>query len=419
MHKIWLVARHEYLDNLRKPSFLFAAFGVPLIIIAGMALSMFLAMRGDAGLDEYGPVGLVDRADVAPAGYTPGDYPDLFTVYAGEEQARADLDEGRISAYFVVPEDYFESGRIQVYSYDSTPSDLNREIRRMLIAGIDSRVDADLPVDRIVSPVGDLSILVQDSRRELTMASIPIMLMLPMVFAFVFSLATQVTSGFLMSGLVEEKSNRIMEILVTSITPVQLLGGKIFGLGLLGLTQFLVWGAALLIALTVGDRFDFLEGVVVPGDLIVVAAVYFVLGYFLTASIMSCIGVLTDGEQESRQYAGVLSLLLFVPYFFIISFMSDPNGVIPVTLSMIPFTAPMGMMMRAGLGAVPLWQLVLSSALLLATTLLAVWLSARLFRWGMLRYGKKFSLRDLFDVITGRVRIDTTAAQTAVKEAAS
>jgi ABC-2 type transport system permease protein len=86
---------------------------------------------------------------------------------------------------------------------------------------------------------------------------------------------------------------------------------------------------------------------------------------------------------------------------------------------MIPFTAPMGMMMRAGLGAVPLWQLVLSSALLLATTLLAVWLSARLFRWGMLRYGKKFSLRDLFDVITGRVRIDTTAAQTAVKEAAS
>jgi ABC-2 type transport system permease protein len=419
MLKIWLVARREYLDNLKKPSFLFAAFGLPLIIIAGMALSMFLAMRGDVSLDEYGLVGFVDRAEIVPAGYAPADYPDLFTAYAGEEQARADLDEGRITAYFVIPEDYFESGRIQLYSYDSVPTDLNREIRRMLVAGIDSRINAELPVDRIVSPVGDLSILVQDSGRELTTESIPVMLMLPMVFAFVFSLATQVTSSILMSGLVEEKSNRIMEILVTSITPVQLLGGKIFGLGLLGLTQLLVWVMALFVVLTFGSRFDFLEGVVVPGDLIVVAVVYFILGYFLMASIMSCIGVLSDGEQESRQYAGVLSLLLFIPFFFIVTFMTDPNGPIPVALSMIPFTAPMGMVMRAGLGAVPLWQLLLSSGILLGTTLLAAWLSARLFRWGMLRYGKKFSLRDLFNVITGRARIDTTAAQTAAKEATS
>jgi ABC-2 type transport system permease protein len=419
MFKIWLVARHEYLSNLRKPSFLFSAFGVPLIIIAGMALSIFLTMRGDAGLDEYGPVGIVDQAEIVPAAYSPVDYPNLFTAYASEQQARADLDEGLMPAYFVIPEDYIQSGRIQLYSYDNTPADLNREIRRLLVTGIDARAGGHLPVDRIVSPVGEVSILVQDSGRELNQRSIPVMLMLPMIFAFVFTLATQMTSGFLMSGLVEEKDNRIMEILVTSITPVQLLGGKILGLGLLGLTQLLVWAVALLLVLTVGTRFEFLDGVVVPGDLIVVAVVYFVLGYFLTASIMSCIGVLAGGEQESRQYAGVLSLLLFIPYFFIISFMTDPNGPIPVALSMIPLTAPMGMVMRAGLGAVPLWQVALSSAILLGTTLLAAWLSARLFRWGLLRYGKKFSLRDLFRVIGGRSEMDTTAAQVTAEEAAS
>jgi ABC-2 type transport system permease protein len=116
---------------------------------------------------------------------------------------------------------------------------------------------------------------------------------------------------------------------------------------------------------------------------------------------MAGIGAVVDSEQESRQLAFFVTFPLFVPYFFLVQFLIQPNETIPVVLSLFPFTAPMSMMMRLGVTTVPAWQLALSVVLLLLTTVLFTWASVKVFRWGLLLYGKKFRLREVWAVLRG------------------
>jgi ABC-2 type transport system permease protein len=234
----------------------------------------------------------------------------------------------------------------------------------------------------------------------------------------VFIMASQTTSGFLMSGVVEEKGNRMMEILITSITPMQLLMGKVIGLGLLGLTQFGVWVIVGVTALSLGQNLEFLQGVNLPLDLIVIALTYFLIQYLMLAALFGSIGAVAGSEEESRQYVGVLSTLFFIPFFFITAFIQDSNGTLPTVFSMIPFTAPQSMLMRIGFGAPPLWEILLSLAILLVTALFTIWAAARVFRWSLLMYGKRISLRELWYVIRRDSEIGTTMARSEATEGA-
>lgn len=411
MHKVWIVARREYLTNLKRPGFLFAAFGTPLLFLIIFGISFVMALRGNGDIEDMRAVGYVDNAALLANEVTSPEYPELtFIAYPDSESARVDLDEGVIEAYFILPEDYMETGAVQLYSVDSVPLELNGVIRRALVESISASAALDLPVDRIIRPVDEMMVTLQDSGREISETALPALLLLPLFFAVIFSMASQITSGFLMGGLVEEKTNRIMEILVTSITPMQMLTGKVLGLGLLGLTQLVIWVGAAVLVLTFGDDLAFLSGVGVPVDLIVVAVIYFILGYFFMAAIMSGIGAVSDSEQESRQYAGVFSLFFFIPYFFLVAFIEDPNGTAPVALSIFPFTSPMAMVIRVGMTAVPTIEMVASIGVLIVSTLLATWSAARVFRWGLLMYGKKINPRELLKVILGGARDDLIPA---------
>jgi ABC-2 type transport system permease protein len=397
MRKIWLVAQQEYVTNLKKKSFLFAALGTPLIIVVVFAISIVLA--SNEGLDDYGQIGYVDFAGAMNLETV--NNPERFAPYADVDAARAALDAEDIEAYFVIPEDYVDSGNIQLYSFDKPPQDLDFVISDALARSLSANLDITLPVERLVDPVSDMTVRLLDSGRELTIETLPAMIILPMFFAIVFTLATQVTGGFLMSGMVEEKTNRVLEILITSATPMQILAGKIIGLGLLGLSQLALWLVTAAAVITFGADLEFLNGVTLPLDLVIVAVAYFILGYFLTASLMAGLGSLIGSEQESRQYAGMISLPFAIPYFFLYFFITDPNGTFPVILSMIPFTAPMSMTIRFGLAGVPLWQLILSMSLLLILTLFVTWISASLFRLSLLLYGKKIGPVMLFKAIRG------------------
>src|SRR5262249_32410961 len=138
-----------------------------------------------------------------------------------------------------------------------------------------------------------------------------------------------------------EKTNRIMEILITSVTPMQMLLGKIIGLGALGLTQLTVWVVAGGLLIRFGQAAPALNGITFPTDLLLVFGVYFILSYFLLASLLAGLGAIAGSEQESRQYSGVISVLFVIPVALIVVFINDPNGTVPTILSFIPFTAPM------------------------------------------------------------------------------
>lgn len=398
MNKILTVARREYLYNLKRPSFLFAVFGVPLFTLVVMVLIFTLTVSSEENLDQVGRVGYVDQSGVLEDPVYPEDAADLFVSYEDEADARQALDDRTIGAYFVVPENYLPTGEISIYSFSGIPEALNDTIDMLMVQTISRQVSADVPLERIHDPI-EMTIHVVDSGRDLTEANIPALILLPMVFALLFMMSSGVTSGFLMNGVVEEKTTRIMEILVTSITPMQLLLGKVIGLGLLGLTQMIVWGVGMALLFTFGQTIPMLQGVVVPTDLLVLFFVYFVLSYFLLSSLMAGIGAVMGSEQESRQISSIVSLLWVLPFFFFTSFITDPNGTVPLILTLVPFTAPTTVLLRTGFAAVPVWQILLSLAILFITAIFTVWASARIFRWGLLRYGKRVSVGELLRVI--------------------
>ncbi len=397
MKKIWLVARREYLFNLRRRSFLFAVFGVPLFTFVIWFIVFALISSNDNDLAQVGKVGYVDQANILTNPVFPTDTPDLYVAYADETSVRQALDAKTIGAYFVLPSDYMKSGAVNLYSYSSIPSALEDNLNAFLLMNL-SRNLQGIPADRIEQPV-NLTIHANDSGRDITEENFPVLLFIPLIFAFVFIMSAGTTSGFLMNGIVEEKTNRIIEILMTSVTPGQILLGKIFGLGALGLTQVVVWGVAGGLLIRFGQAAPALKGVVFPLDLLAVFVVYFLLSYFLLASLMAGLGAIAGSEQESRQFSSIISLLFVVPFFFFTAFLNDPNGTVPLILSLIPFTSPITMLIRLGLGAVPAWQIIASLTILVVTSVLVVWASAKVFRWGLLLYGKRPTPRELWRVI--------------------
>jgi ABC-2 type transport system permease protein len=410
MDKVWLVARREFLFNLRRPGFLFGVFGVPLLTIGIWAVIALIFTEAETNLESVGQVGYVDQAGVLVDPLSLEDNPDLFIAYPDEERARAALDAEAIGAYFLLAENYLRTGNVELVAYGGTPEELQDRFVDFLRINLARGTDTDVATERLESPI-DLRVRTEENGRVLTEASLPTLIFLPMIFAIVFMLSANITSGYLMGGIVEERTNRIMELLVTSLRPMQLLLGKVIGLGGLGLFQIVIWLGAGLMVISSGQSVPFLAGITFPIDMAVVFLLYFLISYFLLASLMSCVGVIANSDQESRQFAGYVSLVFVIPFFFFTALIEEPNGTASIMLSMIPLTAPISMLMRMGFTAVPVWQIALSLSILFVTMLVVVWVSARIFRWGLLLYGKRLTPRELWRAIRSKPEMATTAQE--------
>ncbi len=403
MRKILKVAKHEYLSNVRRKSFVFTTFGIPVLLIALMFVITRLAIQAETG-NVSDQVGYVDHSGVLESQNA---RPENFAQFDTDETAAAALEVGEIGAYFVVAEDYLQTGAVTLYSASGGGSALIDIFNQYLLANLDTGLDPEI-VTRVKDPVV-MSVLTLDNGRLMTESSAEMLFIIPMIFVMIFFITIQTTSGTLMSSVAEEKSTRVIEILVTSMTPFQLLAGKIIGLGALGLTQIGIWVGATLLFITLGNSIPALQGLSVPTDIVLIGFIYFVLGYALVASFMAGIGAVAGSEQESRQIAGLAVFPLVVPFFFIYTFIVEPNATIAVFLTLFPITAPVTVMLRTGFSSVPAWQIAASVIILAITTLITVWASARVFRWSILMYGKRPSLRRIIGAIFGRAEMQTTA----------
>ena len=231
MNKAWMVARYEFGANVRRPGFLFAAFGVPVLIIVLMAVIIAFSVQMESDAGRVGGVGYVDHAGTLAQAL---ERPEAFAAYDSEDAARAALNDGQIGAYFVLPEDYIATGAVRLYSAVDTPEALNEQISDFLVVNLGASLNDPALVGLLRDPV-DLQIHTLDSGRTIEDNAMIMLVIMPFIFVFVVIMSTQIAGGYLLSGVVEEKTNRIMEILATSITPFQLLLGKVIGLGALGL----------------------------------------------------------------------------------------------------------------------------------------------------------------------------------------
>jgi ABC-2 type transport system permease protein len=224
-----------------------------------------------------------------------------------------------------------------------------------------------------------------------------------------------------MSGLIEEKENRMMELFVTSSRPSEMLWGKMLGLGLLGITQILIWVAFGVVYLILSGALNLpqvLAGVQLSPGLIFIALVYSILGYMVYGALMAGIGATVNAEQEGRQLATWVTLPGILPLMFMYVFLTDPNGTVAVVLSLFPLTAPVSMIVRAALAPLPPIQIVIGLAIMAVSVVVIMQVSARIFRLGMLNYGKRPNLRQMLRAITARQQqVMTSTAHAAEGEA--
>jgi ABC-2 type transport system permease protein len=315
--------------------------------------------------------------------------------YASFEEAAQAFKDGTVRSILRIDRGYLANGLTTQYRQPGGLLTSRRLgppyadfIRTRLLA---ERVDPDVAA-RVLDPVAD-SILVATPagtfERENFSRRI-LLLIVPLVFGFILAVGIFTAGSYLLQGLGEEKESRILESLLALVTPDELLAGKLIGLGSAALVLVVIWGS--LGAVTLATQAANLP---IAPWIWLVAAFYFLVGYFFFASFMLGIGSLVSTYQEANQWAAMISLSAMFPFFLLSAIVDQPHGPLAVGLSLFPWTAPVTMMMRLPSGGVPAWQLALSMSMLLICTILMLRMAARVFRIGLLLYGKTPNLPEI------------------------
>ena len=413
------VFAYELRRNLRRKAYLFTTFGVPVLgflLVMGMAF-----LGGSAASNPLDSTDMFDLRGVTDAGYVdltgefddPGELANIFTRYPDEDAARAALEAEEIQVYYVIEADYLETGKVRVVMPRFNISYLSsNHIRRMLLEGLREEIDSPELFQRLLNPATYNEIRLLPGAGEDT-ADAPAgqnpdaQFMFVYIFAIILLMSLFVTNGYLMQSVIEEKETRLIEILISSLRPFELLAGKILALGLLGLLQMTVWlGSILLLPRLTGfggalSMLGPLVDTVVPPGLVPLMVVYFILAYLLFAGLYSIVGALSNSMREGPQYAAVFTLPAVVPMWFMQLIIATPNDPLPVFLSLFPITAPLGMIERLAVTTVPAWQIALSVGLLALTVVGVMWLAGRVFRVQTLLAGQAFKLKDLPKLVRG------------------
>jgi ABC-2 type transport system permease protein len=327
--------------------------------------------------------------------------------FAGREEALAALGRAEVASVLELGEDFIATGEADLFiqqkdqllfltSSRGLRSLVQEHIRDRLLA---DRVEQEVAA-RVRSPMKLSTVLVQPdgsvrpaSARELISA-----LAVPLFFAMLFFISVMMCSGLLLHGVAEEKENRVIEVLLSSIDATRLLFGKLLGLGTAGLIQVIVWSAM----------------VALPSSILVVAAaprisailasiVFYALGFLLYGILLTATGALGQTSRESQQYGMVWSLFSVIPVVLFMIILGEPNGALARALSFFPLTAPVTMFLRLHASNPPPWWEVLAVMAVLALgCYAALRIMARMFRVGLLLYGKRPSIRDVVGLLFGR-----------------
>lgn len=391
MRKWSIIAKHEYIYNIRRKEFLFVTFGLPLFISVIVGLPILL-MGSSMSHEEY-RIGYVDKTGLFE--------PVNFTRYANEELAKKDLFDNKITHYFVIPANYTATGKIDIFSAKKKLSEslkVENKIKSFLLDNLLKGERKEI-VERAKNPINS-EYFTLDEKGGSSKEGISTILV-PIAFAMLFMLSIFTSSNFLLQGVVEEKENRVMEILLSSVSHRELLTGKVLGLGAVGLTQILIWqilGIALLSSNPIVAAIV-LAKVHVSIQILVLASIYFILGFLVFASIMAGVGAVSTTSREGQQLAGIFSITGAVPLMISEFIITNPNAILVRALSYFPLTSPITMIMRLSLTDVPLYEIVLSIMILAASTLVVIELSVRIFRASLLMYGKKPTIKEVIKYV--------------------
>jgi len=397
MKKTLTILRHEFKQTLKRKSFIIITIALPLLLILGYGIYQAVQHWYEPSEPQEVKIGYVDEAGGFDEYTTQQDI--AFILYPSEEKAKDDLLAGEVEEYFVIPADYLSSGRIIRYTTKSefeVPGKIWRSIEDFLLSNLlAGEVSPDL-LERAKVPMQLLTVELAESGEIATGQDEISKFALPIVFGMLFGFALFFSSGFLLQSVSEEKENRVIEIILSSVSSKQLLAGKVLGLGAAGLLQIVIWFIAIKIFVDAASvNIPALSNLSISSSLLAWGIVFFIMGYILFAAMFAGIGSLGSTARESQSISGILVMPAIIPLWLNYFIINNPESTFAKALTFIPITAPVTAMMRLSRDAVSAWEIALSLAILAASVVLAMWAAAKVFRVFLLMYGKTPSLREI------------------------
>jgi ABC-2 type transport system permease protein len=385
--KEFIVAKYEFWNTVRKKAFILTTLLLPLFVAVPVYLSASLDI-GSFVSEGSGTIGYVD-----PLGFI--QEADGYVKYSGMDDAKEGLKNGSIDSFFVLKTDYFDTGNVTIYTPDSDPLPKSSgAISQFLLQNLLVYAHVDEKISRrIMQPAVTTLISLDDDGIESEEGSL-IRFLQPYILSIVLLLSITLSSSYLMQGIGEEKESRTGELLLSSISADQLLKGKIIGYGAVGLLQISLWAALAGLFLTNSQFAPFLLGIKL--DWIVgLAIVYYLLGYALFSVSIACAAAISPTAKDAQQTSSIFTLMAAVPMMFSSMIMLAPDSFTAKALTFFPYTAPVITMMRISLTEVPPYEIGISVAVMIATTLFVMSLAGKIFRMGMLMQGKRASIREI------------------------
>ena len=437
MSKIWIIIQREFMTRVKKKSFILLTILMPFIFAALIMVPLMLAtIQGD----EQKTVMVVDKTgryvgslkSTANYAFVPtADNKDEFYTEDSEVEAvvqiTADLAKNPTAVTIYSPREV----KAELLNYVETC--LGEQVRREKLSAYNipelETIIADIQTDFHVATVK------RNAEGDETSSNTYIAMTAGFIFTFLIYMFVMSYGGMVMQSVMEEKTNRIVELMVSSVKPFQLMMGKIIGVALVGFVQLAIWGVMLSIILVVcGSVFGLSTAPAVPAvagadaqmaavaqqagggeaaeimsalmglpyaELGIMFVLYFVGGYLLYASFFAAVGASINAQEDSSQFIMPVVLIMVFGLYAAMYSAENTNGPLAFWASMFPLTSPIVMMVRIPFG-VPWWEEVLSLGLLFATSMAFVWISARIYRVGILMYGKKPSLREMLKWVRWR-----------------
>ncbi len=412
MDNLRKVFKFELLNIITRRSFILTVILVPLIP-AVILFALGLLNNGEGqSIDQILtsevantlPIGIVDESGLI------NDYPVWLTGGAlvevtDEATARQRTAANQLEGFFVISSDYLESGKI---TYVKPEINMITEIVQQ--GALDELINYNLMgADqqlylRYTNPVTYnyeyLDPETADTRDQESAATF----LTPYAIIILFYVLILASSSFMLSSVGKDKENKTIEILLTSVSPMDLFMGKLLGYGTASLLQMLIWGGALVMVMELGGtNIPFLQGIDIPNQVYLFGVPYFLLGFFLFGSLMAGVGALAPNMREGNQSSFIITLPLIFIFFVVNQIISTPNSFLSTFLSIFPLTSPVVMMARLAIGSVAVWQIALSLLVLMATVYLTIRGVSNLFSSQYLLSGDKFKLKTFFrTIIVGR-----------------
>lgn len=431
MSKTALIIRREYKTRVMKPSFIILTFLTPILIAALVLVPLLLAQIKD---DAVKKIIVIDRTGLYTKAFEDNEEYQFIFLNQDIEFFKETKIQDSYSAVLYIPEDLSVHPKsATIFSEEQVGMEVKSYLVGILKDYVEEQKIAELNIPDFKELVENTKVDIDvktvrwGKDGEEKMGSAELALIIGMISAFIIYMFIVVYGAQVMSGVVQEKTSRIVEVIISSVKPFQLMMGKIIGIAMVGLTQFALWVVLSLVLVAAGTSLmggdvdvqayeqsmnvGVQSGTVDAGDTVtseilmalanfdfvqtgVLFVIFFLGGYLLYASLFAAVGSAVDNETDTQQFSLPLTLPIIFAIYAAIYSAQNPDGPLAFWCSMIPFTSPIVMMVRLPFG-VPFWQLALSIGILILSFVGSTWIAGKIYRTGILMYGKKISWKEM------------------------